>query len=129
MTEKKRIPIHKVVYRGKGISLNQMYSSHWRTKQGLVNGLAAIFEEQIEWQLGENPEKLQELDLVVRYNSTFDIDNASATAKVFVDVLRRQGIIENDTPKFYKSYSIQVDEDLPRLTYIFELYEPNYESN
>lgn len=125
MTEKK--PIHKVVYKGKGISLNQMYNSHWKTKQGLVNGLAAILREQIHWQLGDNPEPMQELELVVRYNSTFDIDNASATAKVFVDVLRREGLIPQDTPKFYKSFKIEVDESLPRLTYIFELYEPDYD--
>lgn len=63
--------------------------------------------------------KMQEFGINVRYNSRLDPDNLSFTTKIFVDVLRREGIVPDDTRKQYKYFNVVPDGELPENTAVF----------
>ena len=123
----------KIVYRGKGVSLNQFYSQgHWGTRSALKKKYRKKFDEL--FANSRNLRWMNKFSIIIFYNSRHDLDNVTGMEKVFVDALKkevdsqtgeviRSGYIEDDNKKFYKGMSIFPDESLPTNTFEFLLIE------
>lgn len=123
----------KIVYRGKGVSLNQFYSQgHWGTRSALKKKYRKIFDELFIHS--RNLRWVDKFSLVVFYNSRHDVDNVTGMEKVFVDALKkevdkktkevvREGYVPEDDKRFYKGMSIFVDDSLPTNTFEFIIIE------
>lgn len=124
--------VAEVVYKGKGVSFNAIYSAGtWQTRSSIKNKFRKIFlglladNADIHW--------LQRYVLDVSYNSRHDPDNVIAMEKVFVDTLKQKvdpegnieydGFIRDDSKKYCRGIVLRPDESLPYDTFKFVLYE------
>lgn len=108
--------VFKVVYVGKGVSLNDYYTSgHWSKRANLKNKYKKIFTELLE---KSEMEKVDKFSILVRYNSRHDVDNVTGLEKLFVDTLKGTYIKEDDK-KFYRGYMVFPDEQLKTNTFEF----------
>jgi len=110
----------EITYIGKIISLNQAFSSSWRTlgkKKDEIQGELLCLIRKAE------REELDRFKLEVRYNSRHDADNIVPLLKLFVDCLRSQKIVKQDTKKFYRGFTVSVDESLKSNTFVITVVE------
>jgi hypothetical protein len=63
----------------------------------------------------------KEFEIELRANTLHDIDNTIIIIKIFVDVIRRLGLAQNDNRKFYKGCRLLVDNSLERKKYIISV--------
>ena len=111
----------KLVYTGELFSLNQLYSSgHWRTRSNLKKKYREIFGSLIKEY---NPVKKNKFSLIIFYNSRHDPDNITGMEKMFTDVLKTEGVIIDDSKKYYKLYCVVPDSSLPKDTLNFYLID------
>jgi len=59
--------------------------------------------------------------MVIRYNSRLDIDNGILVSKFLADTLVSEGIVPDDSPKYYDKVSIEYDKSLEKNTYMVTL--------
>jgi hypothetical protein len=98
-------------YSGKIISFNQLYSGgHWGKRQGYKNTYGKIFSSLC---LAAKIQPMQELFLVVFYNTRHDCDNIVLSAKFLLDVMKGK-YITDDSSKYYKGILVHYDSSLPR---------------
>jgi hypothetical protein len=111
-----------VLYQGKGFSLNDLYSQgHWKKRSSLKNNYSFIFKALMK---EARLEFMDSFYLMVVYNSRLDVDNVSGMAKVFVDSLKNNYIVE-DTKKYYKGLMIFPDSTLDKDSVYFILLYKN----
>jgi hypothetical protein len=112
--------VHKIVYQGKGVSLNDYYSAgHWSRRSKIKNTYKVIFNDLFT---EANLSHMEKFSLVIRYNSRHDVDNVTGLEKVFIDTLREEWVKE-DNKKYYRGYMVFPDEELPTNTFEFYLIE------
>lgn len=104
-------------------SLNKIYAGkHWAVRKKYKDDYKA-----------ECIKALNEFDdftasgfsISIWYNSRLDIDNGILVSKFLADTLVSEGIVQDDSPKYYKKVSIRYDQDLPKNTYIVNIYFKN----
>ncbi len=67
----------------------------------------------------------EEFHFNISYNSRLDIDNGILVSKFLADTLVSQGIVKDDSPKYYKQVKITYDKEIPKNTYVVEIYFKN----
>ena len=124
--------VAEVVYKGKGVSFNAIYSAGtWHTRSSLKNKYKKIFldllkeNEDIHW--------MDKYVVDVSYNSRHDPDNVIAMEKVFIDTIKQKvdpegnveydGFIRDDSKKYCKGIILRPDDSLTYDTFKFVLYE------
>lgn len=108
--------VFKVVYNGKGVSLNDYYSAgHWSKRSNLKNKYKKIFNDLFDTA---ELEHMNKYSIIIRYNSRHDVDNVTGLEKIFVDTLRETWVRE-DNKKYYRGYMVFPDEKLPKNTFEF----------
>ena len=107
---------YKIVYKGKMISLNDLYSGkHWSHRHKAKTKFRAIFdilllEAGVKWM------KEYRVDMV--YNSRLDSDNTIPAIKFLNDSLKKKYVPEDD-PRYFKGFSVNIDKQLKPDTYVF----------
>lgn len=118
--------IYEIDYKGKGISLNDFYSSsHWRTRHNIKTKFKPLFKGLIREVL--EYKSIKKFALVFEYNSRHDTDNVTGTEKLFVDALKEDksgdGWVIDDAKKYYKMYLVKPNEELEKNTFRFKLID------
>jgi hypothetical protein len=124
--------VAEILYKGKGVSFNQIYSSGtWYTRSSIKNKYKKIFlallneNEDIRW-MGQYLVDLS-------YNSRHDPDNVVAMEKIFIDTIKQdvdpkgnvlyEGYIKDDSKRYCRGVILRPDESLPYNSFKFALYE------
>lgn len=111
--------IYSLTYNGQLISLNKFYSGgDWRVRNGIVKKYHPIFKDLIKTK---DIPRMEEFGLLIEYNSRHDPDNITGTEKLFMDAVKEMGIVEDDSKKYYKLYSVYPNLSLKTNTIIFNL--------
>jgi hypothetical protein len=120
--------IHKIIYTGKGVSLNAFYSqNHWYKRHQIKNQFRSIFGElflnygKMSW--------MDEFSIIIFYNSRHDPDNVVGMGKLLVDFMKqetdkegnvtKEGFVKDDSKLYYKGLVICPDTNLPNNTFEF----------
>jgi hypothetical protein len=111
-----------VKYSGPQLSNNQMKSLGWRALKKKVDDLKWVFKDLLSKSPLKNA-KIEELGINVRYRSRLDVDNTTATIKIFADALRDKGVIADDDRKVWTSLKIDIDMELKHNEMVFHVYE------
>jgi hypothetical protein len=100
-------------------SLNEYYAGrHFaiRKKQG------DAYKKIIKEKISEYDAYFAEgFELHIFYNSRFDCDNSILCAKFTADSLVDMGVVEDDSPKYFKSVRIDHDGTMEKNTYIAQI--------
>jgi len=112
------IVTYNIETRSKIVSLNQYKSLHWRKLKSKIDPLKGEFIIRIR---KAKMQPLKWIELTVRHNTNFDMDNVVGTVKPFVDCLRACKVIEDDTKKQWDKLTIVHDRSLPKNCTIFEI--------
>lgn len=105
------------------LSWNQFYSGgHWNKRAELAHYYHAVVLEAVGKQsLPELRYPIQIIFGVTLKGRMMDVDNVCI--KMFVDGLRYAGVIPNDTPEYWASYTVAIqkgDKDLVRILIPYE---------
>lgn len=110
--------VFTVTYKGKGVSINDYYSSsHWTTRKHIKTKYGKIFKLLIKEAFKD--EKINQYIIIVFYNNNYDVDNVTGIEKIFVDELRACQVTLNDTKKYFKAMIISEDSSLEKNTFQF----------
>lgn len=109
---------YSIEYKGEIVSTNEFKGKHWREYKPKVDRIKKVF-----WALINNAKlpKFEMIALSVRYWSRHDVDNVSATSKIFVDQLVSSNRLPSDKKKHWRKIAIEADETLSHNTIIFEI--------
>jgi len=100
-------------------SLNKIYAGkHWAVRKKYKDDYKKICAEALSKY---DSFVAEEFYFDISYNSRLDIDNGILVSKFLADTLVSEGIIQDDSPKYYKKVSIRYDQDLPKNTYIVRI--------
>lgn len=61
---------------------------------------------------------IDSMEIHVRYNCRFDVDNAICCCKFLADYLRNHGYIHDDSPKFFTKQSTQYDPEVEKDKFV-----------
>ena len=101
-------------------SLNKIYAGkHWAVRKKYKDDYKA---ECIKALQSYDTFTAESFAFDIRYNSRLDIDNGILVSKFLADTLVAEGIVEDDSPKYYKQVKIRFDETLPKNTYIVDIH-------
>jgi hypothetical protein len=104
-------------------SLNKIYAGkHWAVRKKYKDDYKKICAEAL---CEYDSFVAEEFYFDISYNSRLDIDNGILVSKFLADTLVSEGIVQDDSPKYYKKVSIRYDQDLPKNTYIVNIYFKN----
>lgn len=107
-----------IKYDGEIISFNKLYAgSHWGKRSGYKNEFSKIFRILC---LEAKVKPMNEVFLVVFYNTRHDCDNIVLSAKFLMDSMKGTYIVD-DTSKYYKGIQISHDSSLPKGTLEFHI--------
>ena len=106
----------EICYDGKVLGLNQMYSGGWQKRHSKLKPIKEHFAALI---LNANIPQLEYIELTVYHNTRFDIDNLAAMVKPFVDQLRANNVIPDDTKKFWDHLTIAYDPKVKKKQLLF----------
>lgn len=113
----------EIVFEGKTVSLNNFYSQkHWTYRKKMRDDFEGKFRDIIK-KSDLQPMKRFKIDMV--YNSRHDPDNTIIMLKMFVDTMRHLNIIEDDTKKYFRGFSVTPDARLKKDTIIFKVHGLN----
>ena len=99
------------------VSMNKLYASpNWRVRNKIKDLYHEIFSNKIREAFMD---KMESFDLRIEYNNGMDVDNLVIMGKLLVDAMRKEGIVKDDTPVYYKSLSIQFNKELPKNKVLF----------
>lgn len=107
-----------IQYTGKPISLNDYKSKHWKALKKIIDPFK--LESSLLIKQSKIP-PLKWFELTLYHNTRLDMDNITGTIKPFVDCLRKQNIITDDTSKQWDILTIKHDRTLLKNTMIFEI--------
>ncbi len=109
-----------IEYNGEIVSTNEYKSANWRKYKPKVDKIKKIF-----WALIINASlpKFEKIALKVRYWSRHDVDNVSATSKIFIDQLVKCGRLPDDNKKYWEKLTIEADNTLVSNTVVFEMID------
>ncbi len=104
-------------------SLNMIYAGkHWSYRKKKKDE----YKEFCKEALSKYDEfTCEEFYITISYNSRLDIDNGILVSKFLADTLVAEGIVQDDSPKYYKSVSIRFDDTLEKNQYIVKIYCKN----
>lgn len=103
------IDSYSVIYKGKGVSLNQFYAGvHWTERNKIKDTFRDIFMPMIKEQKIPTIEKME---LEVEANSRHDVDNLVAMAKIFMDCVKHCYIIRDDDASQYKAVTLKSNKE------------------
>jgi hypothetical protein len=101
-------------------SLNQWYSGrHWGSRSSMKKRWLNLFKGMIAVA---DIDEIASFEIVLQFNTGYDVDNNIPIVKVFSDALVESGVVANDNRKFWKDLSIHYDDTLPKNTAIINLY-------
>lgn len=104
-------------------SLNKIYAGkHWAVRKKYKDDYKKICAEALSEY---DSFVAEEFYFDISYHSRLDIDNGILVSKFLADTLVSEGIVQDDSPKYYKKVSIRYDQDLPKNTYIVNIYFKN----
>ena len=104
-------------------SLNKIYAGkHWAVRKKYKDDYKKICAEAL---CEYDSFVAEEFYFDISYNSRLDIDNGILVSKFLADTLVSEGIVKDDSPKYYKKVPIRYDQDLPKNTYIVNIYFKN----
>lgn len=106
----------EIQYDGKVLGLNQMYSGGWQKRHSKLKPIKEHFAALI---LNAKMPQLKYMELRVYHNTRFDIDNLAAMVKPFVDQLRANDVIPDDTKKFWDHLTIAYDPQVKKKELLF----------
>lgn len=106
----------EIQYDGKVLGLNQMYSGGWQKRHSKLKPIKEHFAALI---LNAKIPQLKYMELRVYHNTRFDIDNLAAMVKPFVDQLRANNVILDDTKKFWDHLTIAYDPQVKKKELLF----------
>ena len=110
----------KIKFSGRGISTNEAYSKGYRNR----HGKGVLLKTQFASLLRSHRDMFfDKFEVIVTYNGRFDIDNTVATIKVFIDVMRSEGIVTNDTKEFFKKLTVKFEPEQENPSYVFHVKE------
>jgi hypothetical protein len=100
-------------------SLNEYYSGrHFAIRKKQGDGYKKIIKELVS---NFDAYYAERFELHVLYNSRFDCDNSILCAKFTADSIVDMGLVEDDSPKYFKSLRIDYDSSLEKNTYIVKI--------
>lgn len=104
-------------------SLNKIYAGkHWAVRKKYKDDYKKICADAL---CKYDSFVAEEFYFDISYNSRLDIDNGILVSKFLADTLVSEGIVQDDSPKYYKKVSIRYEPDLPKNTYIVNIYFKN----
>lgn len=107
-----------ITYSGEITSANAIWAGkHWSMRSKLKNDFEKKFTTLL---LLAKVKKMQEVSLLVFYNSRHDVDNISSLNKMFMDCVKGK-YVEDDNSKHYKMTLTVIDDTLPKNTVEFHL--------
>ncbi len=110
---------YKITYCGKGVSLNQYYTSgHWATRAKLKNKYKEIFLKLLD---EADVVPMKKFVIIIFFNSRHDTNNVVGLEKIFSDTLKEQDYIIDDNKKLYRGLMIFPDENLENNTFEFNV--------
>ena len=97
-------------------SLNKFYSGrHFAIRQKYKKEYWEAIAEVME---GLDKFHIDKMELHVRYNCRFDVDNAICCSKFLADYLRNHSYIMDDSPKFFTKQSTQYDPTVEKDKFV-----------
>ena len=104
-------------------SLNKIYAGkHWAVRKKYKDDYKKICADAL---CEYDSFVAEEFYFDISYNSRLDIDNGILVSKFLADTLVSEGIVQDDSPKYYTKVSIRYEPDLPKNTYIVNIYFKN----
>lgn len=106
----------------KPISWNTVYAGkHFSYRKKLKDQWRKFFQSKLSEHKKLYAEKFE---ISLKANSRADIDNLGIMAKFFADTLKNMGWITDDSPKFYKKFSIIADKENMPYNHFEITYKP-----
>jgi Holliday junction resolvase RusA-like endonuclease len=101
-----------IEYTGQMVSMNAYYAgnSHWKRKK-IKDTYRDIFIPLIR-KVDCLPKGLESFKTEFRYSTIHDPDNIVGTIKLFMDCLKEEGVIKDDSPKFWKKLIVIPDKSI-----------------
>jgi len=113
--ENEELKLFKLEYKGRGVSLNKIYSQgHWSVRHKVTKEYETIFTDLLEG----NVDHMEKFSLWIFYNSGHDPDNVVGMEKLFTDCLKGK-YVHDDSKKYFRGFGIWPDETLERNTFQF----------
>ena len=107
-------------YSGAGLSSNKWYAGiKWAARIALKKTWAAKLAPLIA---AAGFQHMERFTAHLRYRSKMDADNTTAMLKLVLDQIKGVWVPE-DSPKYFKGFSVSYDDTLPHDTYIFTIVE------
>lgn len=104
---------------GDHLSLNELYSQkHWSSRKKLADKWHKKFGKML---LEYDKPEINEYRVKLVYKSRLDVDNTVALVKMFVDTLRKQNWVKDDSPKYLKEVRLNFDNNLETKEYLITL--------
>jgi len=101
-------------------SLNKFYSSpHWTYRSSQKQKYRKIFDKLIQQAELSN---IQEYELSLIINNRMDIDNTVMLFKFFNDSLKHNGVVPDDSPKYFKHLEIMSSKEIDKDTAILSIF-------
>ena len=102
--------------RPKPPSLNQYYAGrHWTVRTKNKDSYWKHIGKELDLL---DHFHMERFSVSVRYNCRYDVDNAIVCAKFLADYLRKNGYVDDDTPKYFISQKTQYDSEVEKDTFV-----------
>jgi hypothetical protein len=100
-------------------SLNKIYAGkHWAVRKKYKDD----YKKECKKELAKlDSFRCDSFRLLITYNSRMDIDNGILVSKFLADTLVSEGIVADDSPKYYDKVTIIYDSTVPKNTYIVKI--------
>jgi hypothetical protein len=109
---------YKIVYDGKMVSTNALYSQkHWAIRSVMKNKYIKLFTTLL---LEAKVKPMKEMSIVLFYSSKMDVDNCSTSCKFLADAIKGKYLLD-DSSKFYKGLFMIHDSTLPKGRYEYHI--------
>lgn len=101
-------------------SLNTFYSSpHWTYRQAQKKKYRKYFDSMIQ---AAGITQIQEYELSLVINNRMDIDNTIMLFKFFNDSLKASGVVQDDSPKYFKHFEVLASKEIDKGTAILSIF-------
>ena len=112
------LPSYSFTYSGPGLSSNKWYAGiRWTARIALKKTWAAKLAPLIA---AAGFQHMERFTANLRYRSKIDADNTTAMLKLLCDQIK--GVyVPDDSPKYFKGFSVDYDDTLPNNTFIFTI--------
>lgn len=114
--------VFNIRYQGKILSNNEMKSLHWRKLKKIVDPIKKEMRRIIS---RSGAYRVNRVMLIIEYNSRHDVDNVTATGKIFMDTFVELGFLPDDKKKHWPRTSTEWFPELPHNTIDFTVIELN----